>query len=91
MTELKIFSIVLHPDTSGMAHIIGMIERFLKWLFAFGDNVECMLCEQIAEHCSNTEERWKAAFCKHDFTYDKLYIYWTSGTNGVVIHCDASW
>jgi len=48
--EMKIFSIVLQPDTSGMAHIIGMIERFLKWLLAFGDDVEFLRCEQIAEY-----------------------------------------
>jgi len=46
---MTILSIVLHPDTSGMAHIIGMIERFLKWLLSFGDEVEFLRYEQIAE------------------------------------------
>lgn len=36
---LKVFSIVLHPDTSGMAHVIGMIERFLLWVKEHGDGV----------------------------------------------------
>lgn len=36
---LKVFSIILHPDTSGMAHIIGMIERFLCWMKAWGEEV----------------------------------------------------
>ncbi|KAK5127527.1 hypothetical protein LTR85_006866 [Meristemomyces frigidus] len=47
--EMKLLTIVLHPDTSGMAHIIGMIERFLKWLLAFGDEIEFLRCEEIAE------------------------------------------
>lgn len=37
--EMKVFSIVIHPDTSGMAHIIGMIERFLRWVMAHGEDV----------------------------------------------------
>lgn len=47
--EMKGFSMVLPPDTSGMAHIFGMIERFLKWLLSFGDDVEFLRCEQIAK------------------------------------------
>jgi hypothetical protein len=27
-----IFPLVLHPDTSGMAHVIGMIDRVITWL-----------------------------------------------------------
>ncbi|KAF1960357.1 polysaccharide deacetylase [Byssothecium circinans] len=30
--EIRVFPLVLHPDTSGMAHIIGMIKRVLLWL-----------------------------------------------------------
>ncbi|KAB8698116.1 hypothetical protein FH972_026366 [Carpinus fangiana] len=26
-----VFTLTLHPDTSGMAHIIGMVERFIGW------------------------------------------------------------
>lgn len=51
--DTTIFSIVIHPDTSGMAHIIGMIERFLGWLKCFRDEVEFSTYEQIAEE-------WKA-------------------------------
>lgn len=46
---LKVFPIVCHPDTSGMAHIIGMIERFLMWLQSFGDEVDFVTCGQLAE------------------------------------------
>jgi hypothetical protein len=34
-----IFPLVLHPDTSGMAHVIGMIDRVIGWLKAKGDEV----------------------------------------------------
>ncbi|KAL4793936.1 hypothetical protein BDV19DRAFT_365621 [Aspergillus venezuelensis] len=27
-----VFPLVLHPDTSGMAHVIGMVERVIVWL-----------------------------------------------------------
>lgn len=47
--EMKVLAIVCHPDTSGMAHIIGMIERFLEWLQAFGEEVEFVTCGQLAE------------------------------------------
>ncbi|KAJ5259306.1 xylanase/chitin deacetylase [Penicillium angulare] len=30
--EEPIFPILMHPDTSGMAHVIGMLERMLGWL-----------------------------------------------------------
>lgn len=43
-----VFPIVLHPDTSGMAHIIGMIERFVKWLRGWGEEVEFWRYEDIA-------------------------------------------
>jgi len=46
---MTVYSIVTHPDTSGMAHIIGMIERHLLWLKSFGDEVEFMTYEKIAE------------------------------------------
>ncbi|KAI5359915.1 Putative NodB domain, glycoside hydrolase/deacetylase, beta/alpha-barrel [Septoria linicola] len=47
--DTVIFSIIIHPDTSGMAHVIGMVERFLKWLQSFGDEVEFLTYKQIAE------------------------------------------
>lgn len=43
-----IFPIVLHPDTSGMAHVIGMVERFLRWLAGRGPEVEFCRYEDIA-------------------------------------------
>ncbi|KAH7325618.1 polysaccharide deacetylase family protein [Stachybotrys elegans] len=43
------FSLLVHPDVSGMAHIISMIDRFIKWLQGFGESVEFCTCEQIAE------------------------------------------
>jgi hypothetical protein len=27
-----VFPLVLHPDTSGMAHVVGMIDRMISWL-----------------------------------------------------------
>jgi peptidoglycan/xylan/chitin deacetylase (PgdA/CDA1 family) len=47
--DMVVFSMIIHPDTSGMAHVIGMVERFLKWLLSFGDEVEFLTYEQIAE------------------------------------------
>ncbi|KAL9601875.1 MAG: hypothetical protein Q9219_002228 [cf. Caloplaca sp. 3 TL-2023] len=43
-----VFPIVLHPDTSGMAHVIGMVERFLGWLKGWGDEVEFWRYQDIA-------------------------------------------
>lgn len=43
-----VFPLLVHPDTSGLAHIIGMIDRFLGWLKAFGHGVEFFTYEQIA-------------------------------------------
>lgn len=39
-SEGFLFPIVLHPDTSGMAHVIGMIDRMIQWLKAQGNHVE---------------------------------------------------
>ncbi|PKX93801.1 SDR family oxidoreductase/polysaccharide deacetylase family protein [Aspergillus novofumigatus IBT 16806] len=30
--EEPIFPVLMHPDTSGMAHVIGMVERLLGWV-----------------------------------------------------------
>ncbi|KAF2442328.1 hypothetical protein P171DRAFT_523166 [Karstenula rhodostoma CBS 690.94] len=44
------YSMVIHPDTSGMAHVIGMVERFLRWILSFGEEVvEFRTCGSIAE------------------------------------------
>ena len=47
-TDFLVFPLVLHPDTSGMAHIIGMIERFLTWVKGMGDEVSFETYESIA-------------------------------------------
>ncbi|KAH0293101.1 polysaccharide deacetylase [Aureobasidium namibiae CBS 147.97] len=52
--DMTIFALVLHPDTSGMAHVIGMIQRFLSWLQSFGDEVEFCTYEQIATEFAKT-------------------------------------
>jgi hypothetical protein len=44
-----VFGLVLHPDTSGMAHVIGMIKRFLEWLKGFGEEVEWCQYGEIAQ------------------------------------------
>ncbi|KAH7024851.1 uncharacterized protein B0I36DRAFT_376654 [Microdochium trichocladiopsis] len=44
-----VFPLLVHPDVSGLAHIIGMIDRFLQWLRGFGEAVEFCRCEDIAE------------------------------------------
>jgi hypothetical protein len=43
-----IFPLVLHPDTSGMAHVIGMIDRMIAWLRSRGDEVEFCRYEDVA-------------------------------------------
>ncbi|KAJ9136742.1 Polysaccharide deacetylase family protein [Pleurostoma richardsiae] len=43
-----VFPILVHPDVTGLAHIIGMVDRFIGWLRGFGDAVEFCTCEQIA-------------------------------------------
>lgn len=51
--EMTVFALVIHPDTSGMAHVIGMIQRFLAWLQSFGEEVEFCTYEQIATEFAN--------------------------------------
>ena len=48
-----IFPLVLHPDTSGMAHIIGMIDRMIEWLKSKGQEVSFCRYEDVARE-------WKA-------------------------------
>lgn len=45
-----IFPLVLHPDTSGMAHVIGMVERVLTWLRELerGEQVEFLTMGAMA-------------------------------------------
>jgi peptidoglycan/xylan/chitin deacetylase (PgdA/CDA1 family) len=46
--EMMVFPLVLHPDTSGMAHVIGMVERVVKWLQGWGEEVEFVTYENAA-------------------------------------------
>ncbi|KAH7125319.1 polysaccharide deacetylase family protein-like protein [Dendryphion nanum] len=46
--DLMVFPLVLHPDTSGMAHVIGMIERVVRWLKGKGEQVEFATFESVA-------------------------------------------
>lgn len=56
--DMTVFSIIIHPETSGMAHVIGMIERFLRWIQSFGENeVEFLTYEQIAEEWRSSQRR----------------------------------
>ncbi|CAK7238433.1 hypothetical protein SEUCBS140593_010683 [Sporothrix eucalyptigena] len=43
-----VFPLLVHPDVSGLAHIIGMVDRFLGWLRGFPGAVEFCTCEDIA-------------------------------------------
>lgn len=47
--DMSVFTLILHPDTSGMAHIIGMIERFLTWVKGMGSDVEWCTYGEVAE------------------------------------------
>ena len=44
-----VFPILMHPDTSGMAHVVGMVDRFVGWLGEWGDSVEFATFEGIAK------------------------------------------
>lgn len=39
-----LFPLVLHPDTSGMAHVIGMIDEMIAWLKMQGAEGEVRFC-----------------------------------------------
>ncbi|KAH6639754.1 polysaccharide deacetylase family protein-like protein [Boeremia exigua] len=52
-SDTMVFPLVLHPDTSGMAHIIGMIERTITYLQGWGEEVEFCTFESAARE-------WKA-------------------------------
>lgn len=43
-----VFPILMHPDTSGMAHVIGMVDRFVGWLTEWGESVEFVTFKRIA-------------------------------------------
>jgi hypothetical protein len=50
-----IFPLVLHPDTSGMAHIIGMIDKMIGWLRGWGDEVTFCKFEEVAREWKNKQ------------------------------------
>ncbi|CAG9939962.1 unnamed protein product [Clonostachys rosea f. rosea IK726] len=52
-----IFPILVHPDVTGLAHIIGMVDRFIGWLKGFGEAVEFCKCEDIAAAWLACQER----------------------------------
>ncbi|KAF3805511.1 Peptidoglycan deacetylase [Colletotrichum gloeosporioides] len=43
-----VFPLILHPDTSGMAHIIGTIESMILWMKGHGTQVEFVTYETVA-------------------------------------------
>lgn len=54
--EMIVYSLVIHPDTSGMAHVIGMLERFLVWVKDFGEEVEFLRHEEIVSEWKKTDK-----------------------------------
>lgn len=46
--DVMVFPLVLHPDTSGMAHVIGMVDRVIGYLKSWGDEVEFCTFEGVA-------------------------------------------
>lgn len=46
--DVMVFPLVLHPDTSGMAHVIGMIDRIITYLKSWGEEVEFCTFEDAA-------------------------------------------
>jgi hypothetical protein len=53
-----VFPILMHPDTSGMSHVIGMVDRFVGWLRGLGDAVQFRTFESITQEW--LEEQQKA-------------------------------
>jgi peptidoglycan/xylan/chitin deacetylase (PgdA/CDA1 family) len=44
-----VFPLLMHPDTSGMAHVAGMVDRFIGWLRGWGDTVQFHTFSSIAQ------------------------------------------
>jgi len=53
--QMTVYPMILHPDTSGMAHVLPMVERFLIWLLAKGDEVEFMRYADAAEQWTKAQ------------------------------------
>src|SRR6187402_1545918 len=51
-----LFPLVLHPDTSGMAHVIGMIDRMIEWLKGKGEEVEFCKYEDVAREWKDRQK-----------------------------------
>ncbi|RDW75064.1 hypothetical protein BP6252_06206 [Coleophoma cylindrospora] len=43
-----VFPLVLHPDTSGMAHVIGMVDKMISYLQGWGSEIEFVRYEDCA-------------------------------------------
>lgn len=52
-----VFPILMHPDTSGMSHIIGMSERVITWLQGWGDSVQFCKHEDIARDWLSEQQK----------------------------------
>ncbi|KAJ5666167.1 uncharacterized protein N7477_008615 [Penicillium maclennaniae] len=52
-----IFPLLMHPDTSGMAHVMGMVDRFVGWLRGWGDSVEFHTFSSIAQGYLDEQEK----------------------------------
>jgi hypothetical protein len=52
-----LFPLVLHPDTSGMAHVIGMIDKMIGWLKAWGNEVMFETYEDVAREWKDLHQR----------------------------------
>ena len=52
-----LFPLILHPDTSGMPHVIAMVERILTWVRGWGDEVEFWRYEDIAKEFRHSQKK----------------------------------
>lgn len=43
-----IFPLLMHPDSSGLAHVMAMADRMVGWLRSWGDSVQFATYEEIA-------------------------------------------
>lgn len=50
-----VFPLLMHPDTSGMAHAIAMADRFVGWLRSWGDSVQFCTYASIAQDWLNEQ------------------------------------
>jgi peptidoglycan/xylan/chitin deacetylase (PgdA/CDA1 family) len=50
-----VFPLLMHPDTSGMAHAIAMADRVVGWLRSWGDSVQFQTYAGIAQDWLNEQ------------------------------------